>query len=627
MRVSAIAVAIVCSLLLLPGSVSAQSVSGADASVPRLMQFNGTFRPANGEPPAPVEIVTFAIYGDETGGTTLWQETQNVPIASGGEYTVVLGSTNPDGLPMDVFASGQAHWLGVHVERAGESEQARIRIMSVPYALRSADADTLGGKPASAYVLAEPATSTSTTASGKPASTKSDRSPTTPGATTQSAMTGWIPVATDSVGGLGNSVMFQSASNFIGVGTTTPNDAVHSVVNDNAGNFTGYAVQNLNAGALAYSGMLFYDHTGALTQFQGYNNVTHEYRINNIARVSPGGAFNGSINFMIGSSSKFLVASNGNIGIGSTPPTSKLDVAGDINLSGTLRVRGNTMFQVNEGGVGTPPGNVIGLGYGALAANTTGFSNVGIGDSALGSNADGRSNTGIGSGVMPSNNGNYNTATGAGAMSSSTSAAENTAIGTTALASNTTGGDNTAVGMSAGRNGTTGSFNIYLGANVWGVAGESNTMYLGRVGQQTKTVIAGVRSVTTGTADAVTVVIDSNGQLGTINSSRRYKEDIQDMGDASSRLMLLRPVTYRYKQAYTDGSKPMDYGLIAEEVEVVYPDLVAHSKDGKVETVQYQKINAMLLNEMQKQHRTLEEQRTEIELLKARLAALEAQRP
>src|SRR5215831_16040441 len=151
MRVSAIAVAIVCSLLLLPGSVSAQSASGADASVPRLMQFNGTFRPANGEPPAPVEIVTFAIYGDETGGTALWQETQNVTIASGGEYTVALGSTNPAGLPMDVFASGQARWLGVHVERAGESEQPRIRIMSVPYALRSADADTLGGKPASAY--------------------------------------------------------------------------------------------------------------------------------------------------------------------------------------------------------------------------------------------------------------------------------------------------------------------------------------------------------------------------------------------------------------------------------------------------------------------------------------------
>jgi hypothetical protein len=114
----------------------------------------------------------------------------------------------------------------------------------------------------------------------------------------------------------------------------------------------------------------------------------------------------------------------------------------------------------------------------------------------------------------------------------------------------------------------------------------------------------------------VAVVVDSNGQLGTVNSSRRYKEDIQDMGDASSGLMKLRPVTYRYQQPYADGSKPIDYGLIAEEVEEIYPDLVAHLADGEVETVQYQKVNAMLLNEVQKQHRTIEE-------LKARLDALE----
>jgi len=111
--------------------------------------------------------------------------------------------------------------------------------------------------------------------------------------------------------------------------------------------------------------------------------------------------------------------------------------------------------------------------------------------------------------------------------------------------------------------------------------------------------------------------------VGTINSSRRFKEDISDMGAASSGLMRLRPVTFRYKQPYVNGSKSIDYGLIAEEVEAVYPDLVAHSADGQVETVQYQKINAMLLNEVQKQHRELEQQKIELEALKARLAALE----
>src|SRR5262249_61907628 len=133
----------------------------------------------------------------------------------------------------------------------------------------------------------------------------------------------------------------------------------------------------------------------------------------------------------------------------------------------------------------------------------------------------------------------------------------------------------------------------------------------------------GVRGTIRGVANAVSVVIDSNGQRGTINSSRRYKEDIQDMGNASGGLMKLRPVTYRYSQPYADGSKPIDYGLIAEEVEAVYPDLVAHLADGQVETVQYHKINAMLLNEVQKQHALLEQQREDIAALKARLEALE----
>jgi hypothetical protein len=389
MRLSTIGVALVSSLLLLPGGVVAQPASGADVSVPRVMQFNGTFHPANGQPPAPIEIVTFAIYADETGGTALWQETQNVTIASGGDYTVALGSTNPAGLPMDVFASGQAHWLGVQVNRQGETEQSRIRIMSVPYALRSADADTLGGKPASAYVLAEPTTSTSTAASGKPASATSDRQLTTQGATTQSAATGYIPVATDSVGGLGNSVMFQSASNFIGVGTTTPNDAVHAVVNDPNGNFTGYAVQNKSGGAAAYSGMLFYDQNGALTQFQGFNNSTHEYRINNIAS-------GGTINFMAGGASRLLVANNGGIGLGAVPGlTDKLHVAGNTTVDGNVQTNGQLQvlsaaqnglrvqtnvsggFVGSFGGFGTFNVDAPGIVGGRLAVLENG--NVGIG--------------------------------------------------------------------------------------------------------------------------------------------------------------------------------------------------------------------------------------------------------
>jgi hypothetical protein len=127
-----------------------------------------------------------------------------------------------------------------------------------------------------------------------------------------------------------------------------------------------------------------------------------------------------------------------------------------------------------------------------------------------------------------------------------------------------------------------------------------------------------------GISSGIPVFINSAGQLGTINSSIRYKEDVHDMADASSALFRLRPVTYRFKQAYADGSKPIDYGLIAEEVAEVYPDLVVRNADGQIQTVQYQKLTPMLLNEVQKQHRLLEEQTETIRLLEKRLTALEA---
>jgi hypothetical protein len=148
---------------------------------------------------------------------------------------------------------------------------------------------------------------------------------------------------------------------------------------------------------------------------------------------------------------------------------------------------------------------------------------------------------------------------------------------------------------------------------------------------QSRTFIDGIRGKTTGSADAVPVVIDSNGQLGTVNSSGRFKEDIQDMAGASSGLLRLRPVTYRYKQPYADGSKPIDYGLIAEEVAGVYPDLVVRGADGLIETIQYQKLTPMLVNELQKQSaqgrtqgQIIQLQQQEIEKMAARLAALEA---
>lgn len=126
-----------------------------------------------------------------------------------------------------------------------------------------------------------------------------------------------------------------------------------------------------------------------------------------------------------------------------------------------------------------------------------------------------------------------------------------------------------------------------------------------------------MRGVTTGSNNAVPVVIDSNGQLGTVSSSQRFKEDIQDMGDLSRSLLHLRPVTFRYKRPFDDGSKPIQYGLIAEEVAEVFPDLVARSADGRIETVKYQMLDALLLKEVQRQE-------AEIRALKERLNQLES---
>ena len=585
-------------LLVLAGATGLRAqqtppAASALAPVPRLVWFSGTFQPADGQPPQSVETVTVAVYRDREGGEPIWQETQRVPIHAGGRYDILLGSTTSDGMPLDLFTAGEPRWIGVRCLRGGEVEQPRVHLASVPYALKAADADTLGGKPASAYVLAEP--SPSGTAASASAITPPARSAAAAGPLT-AGTPGYLGVFVDS-SNLGNSSLFQSGP-YLGQGTTAPKDALHVAFTDAGGAITGYAVQNLSAAG--YSGMLFYDQNGALVQFQGFGNTTHEYRINNIAS-------GGTINFLIGSSSKLKVATNGNIGLGVASPASKLDVAGDINLTGTLNQGGVTVLRTSSVSAST------GLGPGALPS-TTAVDNTAVGANALGNDTTGSNNT----------------ATGDAALISNSSGSQNTAIGVSALALNTTGNNNITIGFNAAGNvAGSNSDNIHIG-NL-GLSGDSNTIKIGTNPTHTTFFVAGVRGVTTGVNDAVTVMIDSTGQLGTVNSSRRFKEDIQDMGDASRGLMRLRPVIFRYRNAFEDGSKPMQYGLIAEEVADVYPDLVAHSADGQIETVKYQLLDVMLLNEIQRQQaeirglvrqsKDLQEQNKD---LQQRLAALEA---
>jgi hypothetical protein len=308
-------------VVLFSSAVSAQSAQSVSQSVPRLVNITGVFRPADGLHPGPVETVTLSIYADPEGGVPLWQEMQTVAIDAQGRYSLLLGATRPDGIPAAVFGGETAHWLGRVFERAGEVEGPRTRLTSVPYALRAADSDTLGGRPASAYVLAPTA---GDSGSAKPTSA-------TPGSSSDVIVSGTpgLLAKYTSATDIGNSAVFESGG-LVGIGTVVPLDVLHVAFNNTTGGMTGVAVQNLGNTSASYSGMLFYDQLGALGQFQGFNNVTHEYRINNIARVSPGGAFNGSINFMLGGASKFIVAPNGNIGIGTTGPSALLEVSNAI---------------------------------------------------------------------------------------------------------------------------------------------------------------------------------------------------------------------------------------------------------------------------------------------------------
>ncbi len=254
------------------------------------------------------------------------------------------------------------------------------------------------------------------------------------------------------------------------------------------------------------------------------------------------------------------------------------------------------------------------IGYQALLSNTSGGGNVAIGYQALLSSTtsgfppnDGTSNA-IGYQALQNSNGFDNNAVGFQALQMNVSGAYNNAFGWEALL-NCTGTSNTAIGDGAGRNATTGSGNVYIGAGVTGVAGESNQTYIRNIGN-------------TFQDTGIYVTLDSVGgtKLGYVNlSSRRYKDNIKPMDKASEVLYTLKPVTFRFKKEYDPAHGP-GYGLIAEEVDKINPDLVSHNDKGEVMTVRYDYVYAMVLNEFLKEHKKVEEQQASIAELKSTVA-------
>jgi Chaperone of endosialidase len=256
-------------------------------------------------------------------------------------------------------------------------------------------------------------------------------------------------------------------------------------------------------------------------------------------------------------------------------------------------------------------------GFLALFSNTMGVYNTATGYHALQSNTTGDINVAIGQQALNQNTqGDGNVALGASALLNNMIGDNNVAIGFSAL-SNNTGSANIALGSGAGAGLTTGNSNIVIGPNVSGVAGEANTL---RIGQSIfRTFIAGIRGVTTGNNDAVNVVIDSAGQLGTMSSSRRFKKEIKPMDEASEAILALKPVTFHYK---SDKKSTPQFGLVAEEVAEVNPDLVVRDQNGEVYTVRYDAVNAMLLNEFLKEHRKVQAQDRKIKEQETTIADL-----
>lgn len=414
---------------------------------------------------------------------------------------------------------------------------------------------------------------------------------------------------------------------------------------------------------------------GLFTTASGYHSTAMGYRAKAIHNGSLVWADAQDADFGSTAANQFLIRAGGGVGINTTNPQTALHVGGTITATGNLafpatagpdtgvitlggvpalHMYGSQNCFVGESGNFSMTGTYnTGNGRHALSANAEGSQNTATGYYALGYNTGGNYNTAYGSVALGSNTtGLFNTAQGAEALRDNTTGGWNTANGGMALLYNLTGNHNTAAGFEALLSNRTGSYNVALGrdAGYWlingsgnlfvgsmagytltngsnnilignpGVPAEFGTIRIGNEGTHTATFIAGIIGATV--SAGTPVLVATNGQLGTRTSSARFKQNIRDMGAASDVVMALRPVTFEYR-ADLDPAGLAQYGLVAEEVQKVAPVLVLRDACGAPYTVRYDAVNAMLLNEVQKQHRELKEQERTLAELKSANALLE----
>jgi hypothetical protein len=705
MRCLRTSLAIAVSILLL---VSLGLAQAPTTSVPNLIRYGGVLKDAQSAAVSSATAgVTFAIYNQQDGGAPVWMETQNVITDAGGNYSVLLGSTTATGLPSDLFSQQEQRWLGVQPQ--GQAEQPRVLLVSVPYALKAHEAETLGGKSVSDFVLANPTNSAASANNVTQASSTNTSQSAKPGTKTGAASAGptnFSGSTTDQIVGV-----TQTGAG-LGVNATAGSRAIYGTATGASGAAYGVVGVASGTGGVAVFGSAT-SGTGGTVGVKGGSSSTSGVALRGTASATTGNTIgvSASVASAAGTAAVLNNTAGGKIISGQNNGAEQFSVDGSGNVNstaGTYRIGGNNVLSIGsfaDGnlflGVGAGSSNVAGTGvhntfsgylagysntvgyfntfsgylagfsnttggantfYGFQAgfSNTTGAANVFSGVNAGFSNTGGYSNAFIGNYAGFSNStgfynvfsggdagyfnatgadnvfsgyqagyfnttGTYNTFSGYQAGYFNTAAVNNVFSGYQAGYFNTTGNNNTFLGYQAGLNNQTGNNDVYI-ANGGPTSGaESSTIRIGTqgtgAGQQNATYIAGIAgSTVTGVAVNINT---STGQMGVASSSLRFKEQVRDMGDSTSSLMKLRPVTFFYKPEYDKGPRTLQYGLIAEEVAKVYPELVAYDNDGKPFTVRYQYIATMLLNEVQKQYRRAEAQSEVIEVQAQKIDALE----
>jgi hypothetical protein len=536
-------------LLPLPTPMRGQDQTSA---VPRLVSYSGVLKDVNGHAVTGLAGATFLIYKDQEGGAPLWLETQSVHPDTSGRYTVQLGTASAHGLPSEVFASGEGRWLAVQIGH--EAEQPRVLLVAVPYAMKAADAETLGGLPASAFVLAAPASAAPASSNAAPTS---NTAPPPNAAVTGLGTVNIVPLW-DATNDIVNSAISQTGSGAtakVGINTTAP-----TVTLDVKGastirgpltmptSGTATAITGKNSQPFNLSGSAFNSGTAAAanqtfrlqTEPVGNNSATPSGKLSLLyyAGANPPTetglsiASNGQITFAAGQT--FPGAGGGSLtGVTAGTALTGGGTTGNVtlNLDTTKVPLLNTanLFTADQGVTGnlTASGTVTGsivnasgsfalgnrtFAFGALGLGnvflgfsgnftTTGANNTAIGASAFNQNSSGSSDTATGAYALDSNTmGAQNTATGFNSLIANTSGGNNTAVGVSALSTNTTGGNNTALGYNAGPDSSSSNLSnaTAIGANA--VVSASNALALGGTGANAVSVGIGT-AVPTATLD------------------------------------------------------------------------------------------------------------------------------